>query len=339
MKKKVLVIALSLSMILAFTACGGGSGGGEASAEKEVWKVSAMGSETNPVTLGWYEFERLIEEKLPNVDVQVFENGQLGTSTDDCIGGLQNGSIHFSDLSTGNVTEFSNAYTVLDQPFLFNNKEEARAAITSEAGDLMNEKFLADANVVNLGYWDFGFRNLTNSKKEIASKADLDGLKIRTLTSDVYVKMIAAMGASPTAMAYSEVFTGLQQGTIDGEENPLATIVDAGFYEVNPYITLDGHIYAWLGFFCSADWFNSLDADTQQILKECAAQACQAEIGYNDDAEAAAMTTLQEAGCTITEVSDEAKAEWREACQSLYDDCKNSVGEEYYNSVMAALGK
>lgn len=339
MKKKVLVIALSLSMVLAFTACGGGGGGDDSSGEKEVWKVAAMGSETNPTTLGWYEFERLIEEKLPNVDVQVFENGQLGTSPDDCIGGLQNGSIQFSDISTGNVTEFSNAYTVLDQPFLFNSKEEARAAIKGGAGDLMNEKFLADANVKNLGFWDYGFRDLTNSKREVASKADLDGLKIRTLTSDVYVNMIAAMGASPTAMAYSEVFTGLQQGTIDGQENPLSTIVDAGFYEVNPYITLDGHLYGWLGFFCSGDWFNGLDADTQAIVQECATAAVEAQIGFNDDAEAAAMQTLKDAGCTITEVSDDAKAEWRDACQSLYDDCKASVGEDYYNSVMSALGK
>lgn len=338
MKKRYLAglfaIALSTSLVVPCHASD--------SNRTEIWKIAAMGSETNPTTQGWYAFEKLIEEKLDTVDVQVFINGQLGTSTDACVGGMQTNIIQFSDISIGNVVEYSNAFLPMDTPFLFADRDTALSVVDGDIGKMMADQFESDADVVTLGYWDYGFRELTNSKKAVASLDDMNGLKIRTLSSNTYIDMLNALGANATTMAYAEVFTGLQQGTIDGQENPLSTIVDAGFYEVNPYLTMTDHVYGFLGFFCGADWFYGLDEEVQEIVRSCAAEAIAQQREINAASEEAAIKTLEEAGVEITYLDDETKASFREATSSIWEDIRSktdkSFGEEYYQSIVDAAG-
>lgn len=346
--KKLSCLFLALVMALSLVACSGsnppapaddGDKDANAPAERtEVWKISAMGSPTNPTTMGWHKFEELVEAKLDYVDVQVFENGQLGTSADQCIGGMQNNIIQFSDIAVGNVAEYTTAFLPLDAPFLFPDRETALATVDGDAGKAMAEKYENDTDVVLLGYWDYGFRQITNSKKEIKSLDDFKGLKIRTLSSSTYLDMLSALGANPSTMAYAEVFTGLQQGTIDGQENPLSTIVDAKFYEVNPYISLDGHIYGFLGFHCGANWFYSQSEDVQQVIRDCAKEAVDYQRVVNQEANDAALQTLKDKGCTITEYDDATITSFRDATQSVWDTIAKKAGEEYFKIVTTAAG-
>lgn len=347
-KKGMRLLALMLVAIMtvmAFTACGGGSDSGSeessdsgSSGASQVWKVAAMGSEQNTITQGWYIFEEEVEKALPNVDVQVFPNGQLGTATDQLVGGLQNNTIQFMDISVGNVAQFSNAFLPLDAPFLFKDRDTAIATVDGDAGKAMAEQYLNDTDIKLLGYWDYGFRQVTNSKKEIKGLADFKGLKIRTLSSPIYLDMLTKLGANPSTMAYGEVFTGLQQGTIDGQENPMTSIVDAKFNEVQKYLTKTEHIYGFLGLHMSNSLYESLSDDEKAALEQAAATAIQKQRDINAEAEVAAEKTLNESGLTITELDDAAKDEMREATASIWDDIEKQCGKELFDQVKAAAG-
>jgi TRAP-type C4-dicarboxylate transport system substrate-binding protein len=141
--------------------------------EKQIWKVSLMGSESHPVSQGFQIFKEELEKRVGDqVEVQLYYNGQLGTSPDQTIGGMQNNIIHFSDIALGNVVEYSTAFVPLDVPYLLLNRDTALALVDSEVGKEMAAKYEEDTNVKLLGVWDFGYRVLTNNVRPINDVAD-----------------------------------------------------------------------------------------------------------------------------------------------------------------------
>lgn len=348
MKKRILSVVLTgLLFGLLLTGCAGkgeDSKSSESSQEKDagrttVWKVSAMGSETNPTTQGWHIFEEEIEKRLDNVDVQVFINGQLGTSADQCIGGMQNGIIQFSDISVGNVAEYTSAFMPLDAPFLFADRDTALKTVDGKAGEAMAEQYLKDTDIKLLGYWDYGFRNVTNNKKPITSLSDFKGLKIRTLNNNVYLDMLTSLGSNPSTMAYAEVFTGLQQGTIDGQENPNSTIVDANFYEVQKYMTLTEHVYGFLGLHMGNGFYEGLTDEEKTAVEESAQIAIEKQRDICNTANEEAVQTIKDAGVEVIELSDEQKAEMKEATESVWDTISDKCGKDLFDQVVEAAGQ
>lgn len=351
MKKKLMSVTIIVVMVMSLLiGCNGNkdkdaSGGGvgkDAKADagrSAVWKVSAMGSETNPTTQGWYIFEKEIEKRLDNVDVQVFINGQLGTSADQCIGGMQNGIIQFSDISVGNVAEYTSAFLPLDAPFLFEDRDTALSTVDGEAGKAMAEQYLKDTDIKLLGYWDYGFRNVTNSKKPIKGAADFSGLKIRTLNNNVYLDMLTCLGANPSTMAYAEVFTGLQQGTIDGQENPNSTIVDAKFYEVQKYLTLTEHVYGFLGLHMGNSFYEGLNEEEKKAVEESAQIAIEQQREICNKANEDALATIKDAGVEVTELSADQKAEMRKETSSVWDTIADKCGKDLFKKVVKAAGQ
>lgn len=348
MKKRIFSVMLaSLLFVSLLTGCGGkgdntkdaGEDSGKDAGRTTVWKVSAMGSETNPTTQGWYIFEEEIEKRLDNVDVQIFINGQLGTSADQCIGGMQNGIIQFSDISVGNVAEYTSAFMPLDAPFLFTDRETALKTVDGDAGAAMAEQYLKDTDIKLLGYWDYGFRNVTNSKREISKAADFSGLKIRTLNNNIYLDMLTCLGANPSTMAYAEVFTGLQQGTIDGQENPNSTIVDANFYEVQKYLTLTEHVYGFLGLHMGNSFYEALSEEEKAAVDESARTAIEKQREICNTANEDALAKIEEAGVKVTVLTDEQKTEMREATESVWGTIADKCGQELFDQVVEAAGQ
>ncbi len=360
MKKRIMsIVLIGIMSIVTLAGCGGNSASSEessdtadtadASEEKssessdagrtEIWKVSAMGSETYHTTQGWYIFEEEIEKRLENVDVQVFINGQLGTSADQCIGGMQNGIIQFSDISVGNVAEYSTAFMPLDAPFLFSDRDTALSVVDGEAGQAMADQYLKDTDIRLLGYWDYGFRNVTNSKKAIHSLADFSGLKIRTLNNNVYLEMLTDLGANPSTMAYSEVFTGLQQGTIDGQENPNSSVVDAKFYEVQKYLTLTQHIYGFLGLHMSGAFYDGLTDEEKKAVDESAAIAIEKQREICNQANEDALKVCEEADIEVIELTDAEKEEMRQATLPVWDTIAEKCGDDLFKQVVEAAGQ
>lgn len=312
-----------------------------AKVEKQVWKVSLMGSETHPATQGYAIFKEELEKRVGDqIEVQLFPNGQLGTSPDQTISGMQNGIIQFSDIALGNVAEFSKAFVPIDVPYLFLDRDTAFKLMDGDIGKKMAERYEKDTNIKLLGVFDYGFRVITNSKKAIITPADMKGLKIRTLSNPIHMEAFKAFGANPTTMAYSELFTGMQQGTIDGQENPVSTIWDAKFYEVQKYLSMTDHVYGFLGMHMSADLYNKQSDEVKKAVDEAAEIAIQKQRDICNTANEEALQKIKDTGkTTVNELTEDQKLAFRQLTESAKAAAAKSAGEDYMKMVTDEIAK
>src|SRR5512135_2737307 len=206
-----------------------------------------------------------------NVVVKVFPASQLGNERE-LIEGTKIGTIQMSFVS-GAIAGFYKPAQVLDIPYLFASGPVAWKVMDGWFGKEMAADILKQTGMRVLAYGETGFRNFTNSKLPIKSPADMKGLKIRVMETPVYVNMVKALGAAPTPIAWSEVYTALQQKVVDGQENPVATIVQAKLNEVQKYLTLDGHSYGVDFFLINDKFYKSLPQETQQIIRTSTKEA------------------------------------------------------------------
>ena len=178
-------------------------------------------------------------------------------------------------------------------------------------------KELEDIGYVGLGFGNFGFRHTTNSKHPINSVEDMKGLKIRTMTTPIHLEVFEALGANPTPMAFSELFSALQQGVVDGQENPLMNIYANKLHEVQKYLTLDGHVFTFVTFVVSKDWYDKLEPSYQQILNDGIKIATEYMKESCESEDALALEKMKEAGVEVVELTPEAKDEFREAVKGV----------------------
>ena len=201
-------------------------------------------------------------------------------------------------------------------PFLFANNEEAYKVLDGEIGkELLGT--LEDADLKGLAYAERGFRNITNSKKPITSAADVAGLKLRVMENDVYTATFKALDVNAVPMAWSDALTALQQGTIDGEENPINVIYSYKLWESQKYVTLDRHSYSTAIITMSNDLFKSLPEDVQKIFEESAQEAAEYERQWVADQEADQLQEIKDHGMEVIENPD--VDSFRAAVQSVYD--------------------
>ncbi len=200
-------------------------------------------SSTSHYSVGAEAFKETLE-RLSDGAFTVTEHasGSLGGERE-MIEGLQIGTVDVVITSSGPLGNFVPETYVLDLPFLFENYDQARCVLDSEIGDELLAK-MSDHGLVGMAWSENGFRHLTNSQREIASPADAEGLRVRTMENAVHQEAFRQMGVRPTPMAFPELFTALQQGTVDGQENPITVIVATNFWEVQDYLSLTGHVYS-----------------------------------------------------------------------------------------------
>ncbi len=200
-------------------------------------------SDSSHYSVGADAFEDTLE-RLSDGEFEVVEHpsGSLGGERA-MIEGLQIGTVDVVITSTGPLGNFVPESYVLDLPFLFKDYEQARCVLDGEIGqDLLNK--MSDHNLVGLAWSENGFRHMTNSVRPVSGPADAKGLKVRTMENKVHMEAFEQMGVHPTPMAFPEVFTALQQGTVDGQENPITVIVATKFWEVQDHLSLTGHVYS-----------------------------------------------------------------------------------------------
>ncbi|UDM06975.1 TRAP transporter substrate-binding protein [Halomonas sp. NyZ770] len=200
-------------------------------------------SSTSHYSVGAKAFKEALE-RLSDGAFTVTEHasGSLGGERE-MIEGLQIGTVDVVITSSGPLGNFVPETYVLDLPFLFENYDQARCVLDSEIGDELLEK-MSDHDLVGMAWSENGFRHLTNSQREVASPEDASGLRVRTMENAVHQEAFRQLGARPTPMAFPELFTALQQGTVDGQENPITVIVATNFWEVQDYLSLTGHVYS-----------------------------------------------------------------------------------------------
>ncbi|PHQ70768.1 MAG: C4-dicarboxylate ABC transporter substrate-binding protein [Paracoccus sp.] len=249
--------------------------------------------------------------------------------------GIQLGTVEMTIVSTGTLSNFVPQVGVFDVPFLFTSLNHARKVLDGEIGQGMLAKF-DDAGLHALAWGEQGFRHITNNRGAIQTPADTEGLKIRTMENPVHIEAFKALGAAPTPMAWPEVIGALQQGAIDGQENPLSVIVSAKLSEVQKYLTLDGHVYSPAVILISPALWGQLDDDQKAAFDQAAADAVTAMRGYVDDVEASGVATLKEQGMEVNELSPEEKAAFRDALAEPYKDYEAQFGKELMDRIQAA---
>jgi len=262
------------------------------------------------------------------VQVDIFPSSQLGNERD-MIEGLSFGLLEGAVTSSAPLANFSPDFLLLDLPYIVTDREKAFKIMDGEIGQAILGT-MTDKGVLALGFWENGFRNVTNSKRPIVHPADLKGLKIRTMENPIHQYTFEYFGATPTPMAWGEVFLALQQGTIDGQENPLVIIDTVKVYEVQKYISLTGHFYAPAVFMLSKQVFDTYPKDVQEAILKAEKEARDWERAYSAQLDDKLVVSLKEKGAEINEVD---KAEWQKACAPIYDKFKDRINPAYIKAM------
>lgn len=241
------------------------------------------------------------------------------------IEGLQIGTVDVVITSTGPLGNFVPETYVLDLPFLFTSYEQARCVLDGEIGQELLDK-MGEHDLVGLSWSENGFRHITNSQRAIAAPEDVSGLKIRTMENRIHQQAFEGLGASPTPMAMPELFTALQQGTVDGQENPIAVIVASNLYEVQDQLSLTGHVYSPAILLGSPVLLDGLSDEEREWFDEAAQAATIATRAEVSRLEEEGVAFLQEHGMTVTDNID--PAPFQEAVEDVYARFIEQYGDE-----------
>lgn len=258
--------------------------------------------------------------------------GQLGGERD-MIEGLQIGSLDLVITSTGPLGNFVPEIYALDLPFLFRDYDHARTVLDGEIGQELLAK-IGENDLVGLAWSENGFRHVTNSQRPIRTPADLQGIKLRTMENRVHMAAFTGMGASPTPMAFPELFGALQQGVVDGQENPVTVITAAKFWEVQKYVSLTGHVYSPAAVLASPVLFDGLTDEQKGWFMEAAKASAAATRAEVNRLEEAGVALLIENGMEV--ITDIDKAPFAElAAQSSYSVYTDQHGSEMIDRIRA----
>lgn len=250
-----------------------------------VLKLGHIADPSHPYAQGAVKFSELVKQKTGGkVDIQVFASSQLGDQKT-LIEGLIYGTIDMALVGTAALTQFQPQMGIFDLPFLFDDRDHAYRSLDTVGMDI--GKALEPKGIKLLGYMENGIRHLTNNVREVKTPDDMKGLKIRVQTSKIFIEMMKALGASPTPMSLDELYSAMQSGTVDGQENPSAHIYTQRYYEVQKYASLTAHAYAPEPVLISMAKWKSLPATVQKAILDSAAEAIawQRELSAKSDQE------------------------------------------------------
>ncbi len=269
-------------------------------------------------------FQELVEERSDGaVSVSLYPNAELGDERE-LLESMQVGTVDMGVITNGPVANFVDEFAVFELPFLFPDSESAHEVLDGPIGQEVMDK-LADVNLRGLAYAERGFRNVTNSVGPIESPEDLDGLTLRVMENPVYVDTFNALGADATPMAWTEALTAMQQGTIDGQENPVNVIHSFELYETQDYMTLSRHTYAPAIFVMGEPTWQQIPDNAREALIEAAHEASAHARQMNAEMEADQLADLRDVGMEIVEEPD--LEAFRAAVEPVYDDYGEQFGE------------
>ena len=275
-------------------------------------------------------FAREVEKRTNGrYKIQNFYAGALGAERES-IEGVQLGTLDLTMTSTGPVPNFVPEVAILDIPFLFRDYAHARAVLDGPIGQDLLTKFDAKG-IKALAWGENGFRHMTNNKHPVNTPDDLKGLKMRTMENPIHIEAYRQFGILPTPMAFTEVFTALQQGTVDGQENPLSVITAAKLEQVQKYLSLTGHVYSPALILMSKAQWDKLSAADKQAFAEAAKEAIKANRARIDDDERRAVGDLRSKGMAVVDTLD--KTKFQAALSPVYNDFSKRFGQENIDKI------
>lgn len=344
-RKSVVLFTMLLLLAGLLVGCGGGDSGepattpsggtsdnGSAAKPSLNLKVGHVLAPDHPYQFGLERFAEIVAEKTDGrITIDAFHSSQLGGERE-MIEGLQLGTLDMTLVSTAPLAGFANSFLVFDLPFIFQDRDGAYKVLDGEIGtEILGT--LDKVGIKGLCYWENGFRHVTNSKVPVKLPHEMDGMKIRTMENKIHMASFRVLGADPTPMAFGELFTALQQKTVDAQENPIPIIYTSNFYEVQDYLSLTGHFYAAAPLLISKSLWDSLSPEDQEIIYESALEARDFERGLIRQMDEEYIDELAERGMEIIEVDKDA---WFQAMQPVYEEYKAEIGEDVIQRVLDA---
>ncbi|SFL78146.1 TRAP transporter substrate-binding protein [Salibacterium qingdaonense] len=325
MKKYMKAIGVG-SLLLFGAACGNSGGESSGSSDESSGSESSSGSEQNlrlahnlgedhPVHQGLVDFKDRVEENSDNMSVEIFPNGTLG-SENEVLEQVQNGGIDMTKVSAGALENFASEYAVFSLPYIFEDQEHFYNSMESEPVQELYQS-TEDQGFVGLTYYDSGARSFYTKDTPIKHPDDLQGLKIRVMDSQTQIDMVEQMGGSPTPMPYGDIYTGLQQGVIDGAESNPTALTNGNHGEVAKTFSYDEHTRIPDIVVMSADTWNGLSSEQQDIVKNAAEQSTETQKEIWAETVEEAKTQAKEMGVEFYEVD---KEPFREAVQPMIEE-------------------
>lgn len=336
--KKIIGILLTIVMMVGLCSCGGENTEKEYTTENPlVFRVAHVEATDSIMHQSLEKWKDYVEEESEGIiKVELYPNGELG-GDEDVIESIQADTINMTIASSSTLTPYDPRLALLDLPFLFKDAETMDQAIRNELGDLY-ASWMDEAGFYCVGFQYDGARGVSNSIRPVESLKDMEGLKIRVMENDMYINMFEALGANPTPMSFNDLYTGLQQGTVDGQDNSAMLTYVNKFYEVQDYYTSLETVFCNAVIITSKAFMESLPEDLFNIIQEGADEYLmdyQRETAFA--AEEEYLQLLNENGCTVTYIED--KSEFEEAVEPVYEIYREQIGEDVIDEVIEYASK
>lgn len=288
----------------------------------------------DPYAVGAREFKKALEARVGNrVDVQLFPNRAIGDERP-LLDGMRLGTVDMGVITNAVIAQIEPAFQVNDMPFLFSSEEQGHRVLDGPVGAQLRTRLEA-RGVIPLAYMEGGFRHMINNIRPVVRPEDLRGIKFRVLQSPIYIEMYRVLGGNAVPMAWSETFTAVQQGAVDGLEIPLGIIDQNRYYEVTRYLSLTGHIYSMIGLLMAKRTFDRLPADLKTAVQEAGTEARGIQRRQNAEATQGLLTNLRARGMQVNEVPD--KAAFRRGVMPMYESFRGQIGADIIRDALAAV--
>ena len=317
-------------------AAGVAAGAAQAQFKERNFRVSNGVSKEHPMGNGLAKMGACTLEKSGGkMKIQPFWDGALGN---DLTGtqSVRTGSLEMVITSTAPVVSIVPELGVFDLPFLFNTSSEADKLLDGKVGDWFAAKLPA-VGLVNLAWWENGFRHTTNSKRPINKVEDFDGVKMRVMQNTIFLDTFKTLGSNAVPMAFTEVYSALETKTVDGQENPFTNIENMKFYEVQKYLTLTKHAYSPTLVLFSRKIWDTLSPQEQTTLRECALQGRDEQRRANRAMEARSVDNLKAKGMAVNEIAPAEMQRIRDRSSVIYERHAKAIGGEAITMVTSEL--
>lgn len=327
--KKALGILVSLALLA-----------GSAQAQEyssRLIKFAATGQEGTPPVMGMHIFaEKLAKRSGGKLNARVFANGVLGGDVQ-VLSALQGGVVEMMVWNAGNMISQEKDFGILDLPFIYQDVAVMDRLLDGEVGKKLMDELPAH-NVVGLAFWEQGFRLLSNNRREVKTLADISGLKIRVQQNPLLVDMWTALGANPTPMAITELYTALETGAVDGQETTAPFMLGSKYYEVQKYISVTRHNYNPQIVLIGKPFWDKLSSDEKTLIVEVARETAIEQRKISRDAQVSALAKIRAAGNVVTEIDPEALEAMKAAVRPVIAKYSATFDPELTKTVFTAVG-
>ena len=294
--------------------------------------------EENFETANAYAFRDYVQEKSNGrIEVQLFPAGQLG-NFGEMAQSVINGDIEVAIINTIPMSGFYKKAIMFGMPGVFSSMDECNEILNTGWGADFNSKMEKKLGINILAHYSVGFRHFTNSVKEVKLPGDAKGLTFRVMESPVSIKMVEALGANPVPIPSSEMYLAMQNKVVDGQENPIGAIIQDRTYEVQKYLVLDGHFTSAEMTIINGDFYNSLPDDLKTVIDEAGKAGMQAATKTVKEKEVSGLKFLQEQGMTVTELTEDERAQWLALISKPTEEyVRSKMGDEEVDALLNAV--